>query len=264
MNEKNMGRKFKVGDKVKLTKAGEEADFFSPKFRKGDIAEIIDVNSFDGSISRVMVTSGEAKGYPQLTRNNTEVKTWFKHVKTKKKHKKKRKHFRMGDFVTLKDGVCLKECSIFRDITHSTIGVVCGMEYDGALTVHFTTETGYNFDRVFPKALRLATKEERKTLRKHKVAKITYDNASEIEQNTEVSEGKVKIPPEYDVKVGDIVEIAEDVDGYPVGTIGEVMTVSQGDNAGSHNRVQVRGNNGDWWYERNVKLVYRKPKTKSK
>ena len=263
MSEKNMGRKFKVGDKVKLTKEGEEADFFSPKFRKGDIAEIIDVNSFDGSISRVMVTSGEAKGYPQLTRNNTEIKAWFKHVKTKKKHKKKRKHFRMGDFVTLKDGVCLEECSIFGDITHSTIGVVCGMEYDGALIIHFTTETGYNFDRAHPKALRLANKEERKALRNHKVAKITYNDLAteEIEQDTETLE--TKTPPEYDVKAGDVVEVTLDVNGHPIGTIGEVVLVRE-DSDDYYNSVKVRDNKGILWNELDVKLVYRKPETKSK
>lgn len=261
MNEKSIGRKFKVGDKVKLTKAGEEADFFSPKFRKGDIAEIIELNSFDGSISRVVVTSGEAKGYPQLARNST---AWFKHVKSKKKHKKKkqRKHFRMGDFVTLKDGVCLEECSIFGDITHSAIGVVCGMEYDGALIVHFTTETGYNFDRVRPEALRLATKEERKTLRKHKVAKITYDiPCDNIPEQT--IEKETEIPPEYNVKIGDIVEVTQYYDGYSVGTIGQVDTIDE-NIEGYHNRVIVKSFDGESSPEMNVKLVYRKPETNSK
>lgn len=260
MSEKKMGRKFKVGDKVKLTKAGEEADFFNPNFRKGDIAEIVELNSFDGSISRVMVTSGEAKGYPQLARNST---TWFKHVKTKKEYKKKRKHFRMGDFVKLKDGVCLEECSIFGDITHSAIGVVCGMEHDGALIVHFTTETGYNFDRVHPEALRLATKEERKTLRKHKVAKITYNDLAteEIEQDTETLEKKT--PPEYDVKAGDVVEVTLDVNGHPIGTIGEVVLVQE-DSGDYYNSVKVRDNKGILRNELDVKLVYRKPETKSK
>ena len=58
MNEKNMGRKFKVGDKVKLTKVGEEADFFNPKFRKGDIAEIIEfLELAQGNVSESMTLS---------------------------------------------------------------------------------------------------------------------------------------------------------------------------------------------------------------
>lgn len=138
------------------------------------------------------------------------------------------------------------------------------MEYDGALIVHFTTETGYNFDRVLPKALRLANKEERKALCNHKVAKITYNDLAteEIEQDIETLE--TKTPPEYDVKVGDIVEITEDINGHSVGTIGEVTLVAQGDNAWGYNHVEVRGNNGECWIERNVKLVYRKPETESK
>lgn len=264
MSEKNMGRKFKVGDKVKLTKAGEEADFFNPKFREGDTAEVLKVNMFDDSIWSIIVTSGDDSGHKQDNNHAIVTDTWFEHVDTKKEHKKKRKYFCMGDFVTLKDGVSVASVTSFSLFSSGMVGIIVGEEYSGAVTVRFVNNKKYDFETVSASALRLATKEECKTLRKHKVAKITYDNTSEIEQNTEASEEKVKIPPEYDVKVGDIVEITEDINGHSVGTIGEVVLVAQENNAWVYNHVEVRGNNGECWIERNVKLVYRKPETESK
>lgn len=259
MSEKKMGRKFKVGDKVELTELGEQSKCFTNSYKKGDKAIVIGVD-LAGAVRKINVISGEAKNSIQysLTRNG---EGWFK--LTEKKPKKKRKYFRMGDFVTLKDGAFLEECSIFGDITHSAIGVVCGMGYDGAVEVHFTTETGYNFDRVHPKALRLANKEERKALRNHKVAKITYNDLAteEIEQDTETLE--TKTPPEYDVKAGDVVEVTLDVNGHPIGTIGEVVLVRE-DSDDYYNSVKVRDNKGILRNELDVKLVYRKPETKSK
>ena len=186
MQKKNMGRKFKVGDKVVFTKEAIESSMFHKDIQVGDLAVVKSVESCVGGSFPTNVLPERDGLWLQCVDMDyePEVYEWFEHADAKKEHKKKRKYFRMGDFVKLKDGACLEEDSIFGDITHSAIGVVCGMEYDGALIVHFTTKEGYNFDRVLPKALRLATKEERKTLRKHKVAKITYNDLAteEIEQ----------------------------------------------------------------------------------
>lgn len=210
MSEKNMSRKFKVGDKVVFTKEAIDSGMFHKSIQVGDFAVVKSVKScVGGSFPTEVLPERDGLWIQRVDMDyEPEVYEWFEYVDTKKEYKKKRKYFRMGDFVTLKDGTCLEECSIFGDIAHSTIGIICGMGHDGAVEVHFTTVTGYNFDRVYPEALRLATKEERKTLRKHKVAKITYDDlvTEEIEQDIEVAEAK--IPPEYDVKVGDIVEPA--------------------------------------------------------
>lgn len=263
MKEKKLGRGFKVGDKVKLTKAGEECGFFATGFREGDTAEVMELNKFDGSVYRVMVTSGEAKGYRQTSGTSAGAKTWFEHVNDKKTYKKKgkkRKYFRMGDFVALKDDVIPSKALGFGVMPLDAIGIVCGN--GGAVSVEVRYGSGLSdYDRVRPEALRLATKEERKALRKHKVAKITYDipcdNIPEqIEQDTEDTEKQVKIPPEYNVKVGDIVEVAQYYGGYPVGTIGQVDTIDE-DTEGYYNHVVVCGTDGDHWNECNVKLLYR-------
>lgn len=264
MKEKKLGRVFKVGDKVKLTKAGEECGFFATEFREGDTAEVMELNKFDGSIYRVMVTSGEAKGYRQTSGSSAGAKSWFEHIddkKTRKKKGKKRKYFRMGDLVVLKDEVNTSEVSIYNNIQKGVTAMINSEEYNGVLKVHFFTKEGYESDRVKIEALRLATKEERKALRKHKIAKITYDtpcdNVSEqIEQDTEDTEKQAKIPPEYDVKVEDIVEVTVDVGGYLVGTIGQVDIINE-DIEGYHNHVVICGTDGDCWNECNVKLLYR-------
>lgn len=263
MSEKNMGRKFNVGDKVVFTKEAIDSGIFHKSIQVGDLAVVKSVkNCVGGSFPTEVLPERDGLWIQRVDMDyEPEVYEWFEHVDTKKEYKKKHKHFRMGDFVKLKDGACLEECSIFGDITRSTIGIVCGMGHDGAAEVHFTTVTGYNFDRVYPEALRLATKEERKTLRKHKVAKITYDDLAteETEQDTEVTEAK--IPSEYDVKVGDIVEVTEYCGGYPAGTIGQVTTINE-NIEGYHNHVVVRYTDGNYWNEVNVKVLSR-PNTSS-
>lgn len=266
MNKKNMGRKFKVGDKVKLTKEGKYSDYFNADFNVGDTAEIVSINNI---VYEILVTSGHIEGLPQFITIKNMSEGWISHL-SNKKTEKKRKHFRMGDFVILKDGVDTEKVTTYNGIDKGAIGLVFESVLENWVPVGYSTEEGeFDYDYVHSEALRLATKEERKALRKLKIAKITYDNPydntpEQIEQDTEVTEKQVKIPPEYDVKVGDIVEITEDVNGHSVGTVGEVTLVAQGDNAGSYNRVKVRGNNGECWIEHNVKLVYRKPETKSK
>lgn len=263
MSEKNMGRKFKVGDKVKLTKAGEESNFFNPKFREGDTAEVLKVNMFDDSIWSIIVTSGEDSGHKQDNNHAIMTDTWFEHVDAKKEHKKKRKHFCMGDFVMLKDGVSVASVTSFSHFSTGMVGIIVGEEYSGAVIVRFVNNKKYDFETVSASALRLATKEERKTLRKHKVAKITYDNASEDEQDIEVTEAK--IPPEYDVKVGDIVEVTKHSSGHSVGAIVKVVEVRPPSGYFSeYNSVRALGFDGREWSEDDVRLVYRKPETNSK
>lgn len=246
MSEKNMGRKFKVGDKVKLTKEGKYSDYFHADFNVGDTAEIVSMNE-------ILVTSGRIEGQPQFIAIEFMSEGWISHL-SKKKVKKKRKHFRMGDLVVLKDKVNISEVAIYNNIQKGVVAMISSEEYNGVLRVHFFTKEGYESDRVKIGALRLATKKERKSFRKYKVAKIVCDNVSENEQDTEIVTRE--IPPEYDVKVGDIVEVTEDVGGYLVGTIGQVDTVNE-DIVGCYNHVVVCGTDGDCWSERNVKLLYR-------
>lgn len=255
MKEKKMGRKFKVGDKVKLTKAGEECGFFATEFREGDNAEIMELNKFDGSIYRVMVTSGEAKGYRQTSGIGASAKTWFEHVNDKKKSKKKRKYFRAGDFVTLKDGVDISEVTHFNDIQQGVIGIVAGYTEDGMMGIEYFYGGKFDFDHVKPEALRLSTKEERKTLRKHKIAKITYDTTCD-NIPVQIVEKETEIPPEYNVKIGDYVKITENADGHPVGTVGFVIEIEEVPE-GYYNHVVVSDFDDNCWNEYNVKLVHR-------
>ena len=258
MKEKKLGRVFKVGDKVKLTKAGEESGFFATEFREGDTAEVMELNKFDGFVSSIKVLTGEAEGDIQYCDGILDIKPWFEHVDDKKTHKKQRKYFRVGDFVTLKDGVNISEVTQFNEIKQGTTGIVVGCADDGMMGVEYFYDRDFDFDYVKPEALRLATKDERKSIRKHKIAKITYDNVFEPEQDTEATEAtekQVKIPPEYDVKVGDIVEVTQYYGGYPVGTIGQVDTIGE-DIEGYYNHVVVCGTDGNCWHECNVRLLY--------
>lgn len=273
MNKKNMGRKFKVGDKVKLTKAGEESGAFASGFREGDVAEVLLLNSFDDFISSVKVITGKAVGYLQYCDTNTDTRAWFEHVSNKKKRKKKekkRKHFRMGDLVVLKENLSSGFPSRWGDLPKNTIAVVYGADLDGAVKVEFINHLEdknfeYCSDYIKPEALRLATKEERKALRKHKVAKITYDDLATEENEQDIEAPEAKVPPEYDVKVGDIVKTTCFSVGHAVGTIGEVTLVKDIEEADNrYNRVVVRDNGGSCFHEHDVKLVYRKPETNSK
>lgn len=255
MKEKKLGRVFKVGGKVKLTKAGEESGIFATEFREGDIAEVMELNKFDGSVYRIKITSGEAKGYRQTSSTSVGAKTWFEHINDKKTHKKQRKYFRMGDFVTLKDGVDISEVTQFNDIKQGAIGIVVGCADDGMMGIEYFYGRGIDLDYVKPEALRLATKEERKSLRKHKIAKITYDNPSDIPSEQTVEED-TEIPPEYNVKIGDYVKITEYAVGHPVGTVGFVTDVEEVPE-GYYNHVVVSDCDDNCWNEYNVKLVHR-------
>lgn len=257
MKEKKLGRGFKVGDKVKLTKAGEKSGFFATEFREGDTAEVMELNKFDGSVYRVMVTSGEAKGYRQTSGTSAGAKTWFEHVNDKKTRKKQRKYFRMGDFVTLKDGVDTEKVTLYNVIKQGIIGTVIGYTDGGMMGVSYLYGESFNFDHIESKALRLATKEERKSLRKHKVAKIAHDNPCDNVSEQTV-EKETEIPPEYNVKIGDYVKITEYAVGHPVGTVGfviEVKEVPEGE--GYYNHVVVSDFDNNCWNEHNVKLVHR-------
>ena len=255
MKEKKLGRVFKVGDKVKLTKAGEECGFFATEFREGDNAEVMELNKFDGSIYRVMVTSGEAKGYRQTSGSSAGAKSWFEHIDDKKTRKKQRKYFRMGDFVALKDGILTEMVTTSSDFEVGMVGVISGEACDGVVTVRFINGEQSDVDFIEASALRLATKEERKSLRKHKIAKITYDspcdNASE-----QTTEKETEIPPEYNVKIGDYVKITENADGHPVGTVGFVIEIEEVPE-GYYNHVVVSDFDDNCWNEHNVKLVHR-------
>lgn len=255
MKEKKLGRGFRVGDKVRLTKAGEESGFFATEFREGDVAEVMELNKFDGSVYRVMVTSGEAKGYRQSSGTSAGAKTWFEHESPKKTRKKQRKYFRVGDFVTLKDGVNISEVTLFNDIKQGAIGIVIRNTDDGMLGVEYFYGRGFDFDYVKPEALRLATKEERKALRKHKIAKITYDNPRD-NVSEQIVEKETEIPPEYNVKIGDYVKITENADGHPVGTVGFVTEIEDVPE-GYYNHVVVSDFDDNCWNEHNVKLVHR-------
>ena len=227
MKEKKLGRGFKVGDKVKLTKAGEECGIFATEFREGDIAEVMELNKFDGSVYRVMVTSGEAKGYRQTSSTSAGAKAWFEHENPKKTRKKQRKYFRAGDFVTLKDGVDTEKVTKYNDIDKETIGLVFENILENWVPVGYSTDEGeFDYDYVHSEALRLATKDERKALRKHKIAKITYDNPCNNFSEQTVEKEK-EIPPEYNVKIGDYVKITEYAVGHPVGTVGFVIKIEE-------------------------------------
>lgn len=260
MKEKKLGRGFKVGDKVKLTKAGEDSDFFATEFREGDTAEVMELNKFDGSVYRVMVTSGEAKGYRQTSGSSAGAKSWFEHVNNKKKHEKKekkRKYFRMGDFVVLKDGILTEMVTTSSDFEVGMVGVISGEACDGVVTVRFINgeQSDVDFIEVEASALRLATKDERKSLRKHKIAKITYDTPCDNAPEQTV-EKETEIPPEYNVKIGDYVKITENADGHPVGTVGFVIEIEEVPE-GYYNHVVVSDFDNNCWNEHNVKLVHR-------
>ena len=261
MSEKKLGRGFKVGDKVRLTKAGEDSDFFATEFREGDTVEVMELNKFDGSVYRVMVTSGEAKGRQQTSSTFAITKTWFEHVEDEKARKKKRQYFRAGDFVVLKDKVDSVKVTEHNDFKHGIVGFVSDNERKGWVQVAFTTYGVFDYDEVRPEALRLATKEERISLRKYKIAKITYDNPCdnvlEAEQDTETTKKQVKIPPEYDVKVGDIVEVTKYCIGNNIGDVVkvvEVFSTLSPSNRDKYNNVKVVNQDGVEFYEGDVKL----------
>ena len=218
MSEKNMGRKFKVGDKVKLTKKGKYSDYFCTDFNVGDTAEIVSMNNEE---CEILVTSGHAEGNLQFMAIENMSEGWISHLPNKK-----RKYFRTGDFVTLKDGVDISEVTQFNDIKQGAIGIVAGYTDDGMMGIEYFYGREFNFDHVKPEALRLATKDERKSLRKHKIAKITYDNPCD-NIPAQIVEKETEIPPEYNVKIGDYVKITENADGHPVGTVGFVTEIEE-------------------------------------
>lgn len=255
-----MGRKFKVGDKVVFTKKAIESSMFHESIQVGDLAVVKSIESCVGGSFPTNVLPERDGLWVQCVDMDyePEVYEWFEHADAKKGHKKKkqRKHFRMGDFVALKDGVNPGEVLGFGDMPLDAVGVVCGNGDAVSVEVHYGSGIT-EYDRVQPEALRLATKEERKALRKRKVTKITYDDVvtEEIKQDTETVEAK--IPPEYDVKVGDIVEVTKHSCGHSVGAIVKVVEVRPLGYFSEYNTVRAVGFDGREWSEDDVKLVHR-------
>lgn len=261
LKEKNKDCKFKVGDKVRFTEKAIKDGYFHSAIKTGDLATITAVANSNGGKeafpTELRVVKKELSILQFINRDHASRSLeWFEHEKPKKK----RKYFRIGDFVKFKDGVDISEVTQFSDIKQGAIGIVTRYTDAGLVGVDYFYGGDFSFDHVKPEALRLATKEERKAVRKHKVANIDYNDSvtEESEQDAEVP--KTKIPPEFDVKVGDIVKVTQYYGGYPVGTIGQVDTIDE-DIEGYHNHVIVRSTDGDYW-ECNVKLLYR-PNTSS-